>query len=122
MRTFVVLYVLIGLDEPLYVSSVILGVIAASYVAAAAASARFGDRSGLGNVILGASVVYGVGLLVGPLAVGAAIDLFDGVFASTDGYAVVWPAVAIPVLAVIPLVALLAETERIRDTDPRPAG
>ncbi len=186
MRTFVVLYVIVGLDEPLYVSSVILAVVAAGYVVAAAAAARFGDRWGLGNVILCASIVYGLGLLsggfaetwhwwllgviavvavaagtvmtlawgllfklmppgdrgavaglatttkgfglvLGPLAVGAAIDLFDGVLEATDGYAVVWPAVAIPVLAVIPIVTLLAEaenrlTERVsKDTGSGPA-
>jgi MFS family permease len=175
MRTFVVLYIIDGLDQPLYVSSVLLAVIGASYVAAAAAAAKFGDHWGLGNVILGASVLYGLGLLaggfaeswswwllagiapvafaagtvmtlswgllfklmppgdrgaitglatttkgigliVGPLGVGAAIDLFHSVLESTEGYAVVWPAVAIPVLAVIPLVTLLAEAEnRLRD-------
>ena len=44
-------------------------------------------------------------------AAGAAIDIFHSYFRSTDGYAVIWPVVAIPVLAVIPLVALLAEAE-----------
>jgi MFS family permease len=184
MRTFVVLYVIVGLGEPLYVSSVILAVIAVSYVVAAAAAVRFGDRWGLGNVILGASVVYGLGLLagglvqewrwwylgfvapvavaagtvmtlawgllfklmprgdrgavtglatttkgfgllIGPLAVGAAVDLFDGVLEATHGYAIVWPAVAVPVLAVIPLVALLAEAEGdlgATGRDSRPAG
>jgi len=180
MRTFVVLYVIDGLGQPLYVSSVILAVIAVAYLAAAAASARFGDRWGLGNVILGASVVYGLGLLagglatewrwwylgaiavvalaagtvmtlawgllfklmpregrgavtglatmtkglgllVGPLAVGAAVDLFAPVLESTEGYAIVWPTVAIPILAAIPFVIRLAEAEGIRDTDSRPA-
>jgi MFS family permease len=145
-------------------------VVAAGYVLAALVAGRFGDEFGVGNVILGASVVYGLGLLVagfaqtwhwwyyvliapvamaggvvmtlawallfkvmpprdrgtitglatttkglglviGPLAAGAAIDIFHGYFRSTDGYAVIWPVVAIPVLAVIPLVALLAEAE-----------
>jgi MFS family permease len=181
MRTFVVLYVIVGLDQPLYVSSAILAVIALGYVIAAAAAVRFGDRWGLGNVILGASVVYGLGLLaggfvqdwswwylglifpvavaagtvmtlawgllfklmprgdrgavtglatttkgfgllIGPLAVGAAVDLFDGILESTDGYAVVWPAVAIPILAVIPIVTLLAEAENaLTDKGPRSA-
>ena len=170
MRTFVVLYIIDGLDQPLYVSSTVLGVVAAGYVLAALAAGRFGDEFGVGNVILGASVVYGLGLLVagfaqtwhwwyygliapvamaggvvmtlawallfkvmpatdrgtitglatttkglglviGPLAAGAAIDIFHSYFRSTDGYAVIWPVVAIPVLAVIPLVALLAEAE-----------
>ena len=158
MRTFVVLYIIDGLDQPLYVSSTVLGVVAAGYVLAALAAGRFGDEFGVGNVILGASVVYGLGLLVagfaqtvalvvlradraggdggrrrddarlgpplqghagdrpwddhgprddhegararssGPLAAGAAIDIFHSHFRSTDGYAVIWPVVAIPVL------------------------
>jgi MFS family permease len=173
MRTFVVLYIIDGLGQPLYVSSTVLGVVAAG---------KFGDEFGVGNVILGASVVYGFGLLVagfaqtwhwwyyaliapvamaggvvmtlawallfkvmpatdrgtitglatttkgiglviGPLAAGAAIDIFHGYFRSTDGYAVIWPVVAIPVLAVIPLVALLAEAEgTLRDRGSRRAS
>jgi hypothetical protein len=53
----------------------------------------------------------GLGLLIGPLAAGAAIDVSRPYLEATDGYAVVWPAVAIPILAVIPLVALLGEAE-----------
>jgi len=60
-RTFVVLYVIRGLDQPLYVSSVVLACVAGGYVVAAAVASRFGDRFGLGAVILGASVVYGLG-------------------------------------------------------------
>ncbi len=171
MRTFVVLYIIDGLDQPLYVSSVVLAVVAAGYVAAAALSGLFADRFGLGNVILGASWIYGLGLLtagfaqswhwwyyaliapvavaggtvmtlawgllfklmpdgdrgtvtglatttkgiglvVGPLAAGAAIDIFGPVLDATDGYAALWPAMAVPILAVIPLVALLADAER----------
>jgi MFS family permease len=173
MRTFVVLYVIDGLGQPLYVSSVVLAVVAAGYVTAAVLSGLFADRFGLGNVILGASWVYGLGLLtagfaqswhwwyygliapvavaggtvmtlswgllfklmpdgdrgtvtglatttkgiglvIGPLAAGAAIDLFGPILQATDGYAALWPAVAIPVLAVIPIVALLADAERER--------
>ena len=58
-----------------------------------------------------ATTTKGLGLVIGPLAAGAAIDIFQSYFRSTDGYAVIWPVVAIPVLAVIPLVALLAEAE-----------
>jgi MFS family permease len=170
MRTFVVLYILRGLDESLYVSSTVLGVVALGYVIAAALASRFGDHWGLGNVILGASVVYGVGLLlagfattwhwwyyglifpvamaggtvmtlawgllfkvipatdrgtitglatttkgigliVGPLLAGAAIDISRPLLSSTDGYAALWPAVALPVLAVIPFVVSLAAAE-----------
>ncbi|HEY7003797.1 MAG TPA: MFS transporter [Gaiellaceae bacterium] len=182
IRTFVVLYIIDGLDQPLYVSSTVLGVVAAGYVIAALAAGKFGDEFGTGNVILGASVLYGLGLLVagfartwhwwyyglifpvavaggvvmtlawallfkvmpttdrgtitglatttkglglliGPLAAGAAIDIFHDSFRATDGYAVIWPVVAIPVLAVIPLVALLAEAETaVKDRASRPAS
>jgi MFS family permease len=170
MRTFVVLYIIVGLDQPLYVSSIVLAVVAGGYVLAAAASGWFGDHFGIGRVILGASVVYGFGLLaagfaqawhtwfyalifpvavaggtvmtlswallfkvmpstdhgavaglatttkgfgllIGPLAVGAAIDIFRPFLEETEGYAAVWPVCAIPVLAAIPLVALLADAE-----------
>ncbi|HEX2045258.1 MAG TPA: MFS transporter [Gaiellaceae bacterium] len=173
MRTFVVLYIIEGLDQPLYVSSVVLAVVAGGYVTAAALSGLFADRFRLGHVVLGASWVYGLGLLsagfaqtwhwwfyawiapvalaggtvmtlawgllfqlmpatdrgtitglatttkglglvIGPLAAGGAIDLFRPFLEATDGYAALWPAVAVPVLAVIPLVALLAEAETAR--------
>jgi MFS family permease len=180
MRTFVVLYIIEGLDQPLYVSSVVLAVVAGGYVTAAAVVGRYADRLGLGRVILGASWVYGLGLvgaglaqtwhwwyyaliapvavaggvvmtlswgllfkvmpggdqgavaglaimtkglglLIGPLAVGAAIDIARPYLSSTDGYAIVWPVVGIPVLAVIPLVALLADAE-LRGRETHPAG
>jgi MFS family permease len=170
MRTFVVLYIIDGLDQPLYVSSTVLAVVAAGYVCAAALASRWGDHWGLGNVILGASLVYGLGLLsaalatkwhwwyyglifpvamaggtvmtlawgllfkvipardrgtitglavttrglgllVGPLAAGAAIDILHPYLSATDGYAAVWPTVAIPILAVIPFVKTLAAAE-----------
>ena len=178
MRTFVVLYIIRGLDESLYVSSTVLGVVALGYVIAAALASRFGDQWGLGNVILGASIVYGLGLLcaglattwhwwyyglifpvamaggtvmtlawgllfkvipatdrgtitglatttkgigliAGPLLAGAAIDISAPYLSSTDGYAALWPAVALPVLAVVPLVVKLAEAEA-RGTEMRP--
>jgi MFS family permease len=170
MRTFVVLYVIKGLGEPLYVSSTVLAVVAVGYMVAAALATRFGDHWGLGNVILGASVVYGacllgaglagtwhwwyygiifpaamaggtvmtlawgllfkvspstdrgtvtglatttkgIGLIVGPLVAGAAIDISSPYLAATGGYAALWPAMAIPVLAAIPFVLKLAEAE-----------
>ena len=84
---------------------------------------RRGDDARLGSPLQGhagddrgtitglATTTKGLGLVIGPLAAGAAIDIFHSYFRSTDGYAVIWPVVAIPVLAVIPLVALLAEAE-----------
>jgi len=170
MRTFVVLYIIEGLDQPLYVSSTVLAVVAVGYVIAAAFSGQLGDRFGISRVILGASVVYGlgltlcvlakewhwwyyaliapvavaggavmtlswgllfklmperdrgaiaglaimtkgVGLLLGPLAVGAVIDIFHSLLRATDGYAAMWPAVGIPVLASVPLLARLVDAE-----------
>jgi MFS family permease len=181
MRTFVVLYIIRGLGQPLYVSSTVLAVVAAGYVIAAALATRFGDHWGLANVILGASVVYGVGLLgaglattwhwwfygvifpvamaggtvmtlawallfkvspstdrgtvtglgtttkgigliIGPLVAGGAIDIMSPYLESTRGYAAVWPAMAIPVLAAIPFVMRLRDAEsRLTGTGRRPA-
>jgi MFS family permease len=169
-RTFVVLYVTVGLNQPLYVSSALLAVVAIGYVVAAALSGPVADRFGLARVILIASSIYGagitlavlahqwhswyyvlvapiavaggatmtlawgllfkimpprdrgaitglaivtkgVGLIVGPLAVGAVIEIFAGQLESTDGYAAMWPAVGIPVLLVAPLVYMLSRVE-----------
>jgi MFS family permease len=181
MRTFVVLYVVRGLDQPLYVSSAILGAVAAGYLVAAVGVGRFSDRVGLTRVILFASVVYGLGLLtgaiprhwhwaylglvfvvaiaagavmtlawgllyalmgdedegavaglatmtkgigivVGPLVTGGAIDLLQGVFASTDGYAAMWPVLAVPILAAIPLLFPLRRAERASRDEDRGGG
>jgi MFS family permease len=170
MRTFVVLYVTVGLGEPLSTSTLVLSAVAGGYVVAAATSSWYGDRFGLARVITGASVVYGVGLLVGglgsewhvwylgliffvaiaggtvmtlawgllfklmppaergtiaglatttkgvglilgPLLAGAAIDILEPYLESTQGYAVVWPILGLPILLVIPFVASLAPRE-----------
>jgi MFS family permease len=171
MRTFVVLYVVEGLDQPLYVSSAVLAVVAVAYVAAAALLGPFVDGIGVGRVVLWAAAIYGIGLfaagfatqwnpwffgvialvalaggtvmtlawglllglmpgrdegaisglavttrgiglLLGPPAVGIAVDLCRPVLQATDGYAAVWFAVAVPVLVTLPLVARLAKAER----------
>jgi MFS family permease len=182
MRTFVVLYIIQGLGQPLYVSSTVLAVVALGYMTAALASGYLGDTFGIGRVILIASIVYGlgltlsvvakqwhwwyyplvfpiaiaggmvmtlawgllfrvmpprdrgaiaglaimtkgIGLLAGPLFVGAVIDIFHGFLRSTDGYAAMWPAVGIPVLLAIPLVKRLAEAEEgLRDRETTQAG
>jgi hypothetical protein len=46
----------------------------------------------------------GVGLLVGPVVAGGAIDIASPVLEETEGYGVLWPVCAVPVLAAIPLV------------------
>jgi MFS family permease len=40
----------------------------------------------------------GIGVVLGPLAVGVAIDAFSHQFAATHGYAAMWPVVGVPVL------------------------
>jgi MFS family permease len=66
-RTFVVLYVTVGLGEPLATSTAVLGAVAGGYVVAALVAGPVGDRFGLARVIVLASVVYGLGLLAGGL-------------------------------------------------------
>jgi MFS family permease len=62
-RTFVVLYVIDGLDESKAISSAILGAVATGYVIAAIIAGRLGDRFGLARVIMWASLIYGGGFL-----------------------------------------------------------
>jgi MFS family permease len=66
-RTFVVLYITVGLNEPLWTSTAVLGAVAGGYVIAAIFSGPIGDRIGLARVIFVCSIVYGVGLLAGGL-------------------------------------------------------
>ncbi len=173
-RTFVVLYITVGLDKPLSTSTAVLAAVAAGYVVAALVSGPVGDRLGLARVITACSVVYGVGLLagglattwhdwylpivfvvalfagsvmtlawgllfklmppgdrgaisglatttkgigltVGPLLAGALIDILRPYLPATDGYQVLWPVLALPILLVIPLVASLVRAERRAD-------
>jgi MFS family permease len=41
----------------------------------------------------------GIGVVLGPIAVGVAVGAFHSQFSSTNGYAVMWPVIGIPVLA-----------------------
>ncbi len=66
-RTFVVLYVTVGLGEPLSTSTSILAAVAGGYIVAALVAGRIGDRVGLARVIIVASLVYGTGLVAGGL-------------------------------------------------------
>jgi MFS-type transporter involved in bile tolerance (Atg22 family) len=170
MRTFVVLYVTVGLGQPLGTTTSLLGVVAGGYVVAALVSGPLGDRFGLARVILLCSIVYGsglliagtatrwhawylpvvfavaiaggsvmtlawgllfklmppeergaiaglatttkgLGLIVGPLLAGAAIDLSRSTFPETHGYQVVWPILGLPILLVTPLVVRLTRAE-----------
>jgi MFS family permease len=66
-RTFVVLYVTVGLGQPLSTSTSILAAVAGGYIVAALLAGRIGDRIGLARVIVAASAVYGTGLVAGGL-------------------------------------------------------
>ena len=156
LKTFIVLYVVKGLGESIATASAVIGVVAVSYVVAAAASGRLADRIGLLRLLRGAAWVYGIGLLfaatldstgallvglpvvalagailmtlpygllmqltpagsegavsglfnvsravgviAGPIVVGAGIDLAGPLFASTHGYGAMWVAVGVPIL------------------------
>src|SRR4249919_664844 len=67
-RTFVVLYVIDGLNQSKVMSSAVLGAVAVGYVIAAIAAGRLGDRFGLARVSFFASFIYGGGYMVGGLA------------------------------------------------------
>jgi MFS family permease len=179
-RTFVVLYITVGLGQPLSTSAITLGVVSLGYLVAAAGAGRIGDRVGLALVIVVASLVYGggylvgglaqewhtwylglvfpvavaggtvmtlawgllfklmpprhrgaisglatmtkgLGLLVGPLAAGVAIDLLSPHLQSTHGYQVLWPICGLPILAAVPLVARLIRVEAEGSERVRPA-
>jgi MFS family permease len=45
----------------------------------------------------------GVGVVLGPVVVGLAVEAARHVFASTHGYAAMWPVIAVPVLASVPI-------------------
>jgi MFS family permease len=59
-----------------------------------------------------ATTTKGIGLLAGPILAGAAIDLAAPFLQATDGYQILWPVLAVPILAAIPLVASLRHDER----------
>ena len=59
-----------------------------------------------------ATTTKGFGLIIGPIAAGAAMDIFGRYFTSTNGYQLLWPILGIPILAVIPLVRHMALLEK----------
>jgi MFS family permease len=77
---------------------------------------RRGAISGL------ATTTKGVGLILGPLVAGGAIDVLAPYLPTTHGYQALWPVCGIPILAVIPLVARLRRVEAEGPTGtPEPA-
>jgi len=69
-----------------------------------------------------ATTTKGVGLIIGPIAAGAAIDLLSPYLEQTDGYQVLWPVLGIPILAVIPLVGHMMRVERSVNGTPSPSS
>jgi MFS family permease len=61
-----------------------------------------------------ATTTKGIGLILGPVVAGAAIDL--------TSYRALWPMCAVPILLAVPLVARLSGVERALDTQARPAA
>jgi MFS family permease len=66
-RTFVVLYVIKGLGQPISTSAAVLAIIAGGYVVAAIGSGPIADRIGIARVIFLASFLYGGGYVVAGL-------------------------------------------------------
>lgn len=64
LKTFVVLFVTVGLGHSVGTASAAIGAVAALILVTAPFSGRLGDRFGTAQVMLVASVVYGAGLLI----------------------------------------------------------
>jgi MFS family permease len=67
-----------------------------------------------------ATTTKGVGLIVGPLAAGVAIDVLEPYLGATHGYQVLWPLCGLPILAVIPFVRMLIRVEPVGTPEPEP--
>jgi MFS family permease len=69
-----------------------------------------------------ATTTKGLGLLFGLLVAGAMIDVMKPYLSKTDGYGILWPVCALPVLVAIPLVASLIPHESASGTaEPQPS-
>lgn len=64
LKTFVVLFITVGLGYSLNTAAVVIGAVAAVVLVASPTSGRLGDRYGPGRVMVVALCVYAVGLLV----------------------------------------------------------
>lgn len=64
LKSFVVLFLVVGLGQSLGVASLLIGVVAAASVVAAIVAGKLGDRYGLARVMRAALWVYGLGLLI----------------------------------------------------------
>jgi MFS family permease len=62
----------------------------------------------------------GLGAIAGPLLVGAAIDLLQPFFPSTDGYAAMWIAIGVPILISLPLLSVMERRSALRASEAAP--
>lgn len=93
LKTFIVLYVVEGLGQPVDVASAVIGVVAGAYLVAALAAGRLADRVGLYRLIRIALWVYGLGLVSGtffatlpPLLAGLPVVALGGAVLMTLPY------------------------------------
>ncbi len=70
------------------------------------------DRGAIAGL---ATTTRGLGLIIGPLAAGAAIELLRGGLPDTQGYQALWPVLGAPILLVMPFVAGLIRAESRAD-------
>jgi MFS family permease len=69
-----------------------------------------------------ATTTKGLGLLIGPLVAGVMIDVMKPYLSKTDGYGILWPVCALPVIVAIPLVASLIPHESASGSaEPQPS-
>jgi MFS family permease len=66
-----------------------------------------------------ATTTKGLGLVIGPLAAGATIDILGPSLEHTHGYQALWPVLGIPIILAMPLVALLARAEAAAEAEAR---
>lgn len=64
LKSFIVLFLVVGLGQSLGVASLLIGVVAAASVGAAIIAGKLGDRYGISRVMRVALWIYGLGLLV----------------------------------------------------------
>jgi MFS family permease len=75
------------------------------------------DRGAISGL---ATTTKGIGLVIGPLAAGAAVELLRGALPGTQGYQALWPVLGAPILIVMPFVAMLIRAESRADRDAPP--
>jgi MFS family permease len=60
----------------------------------------------------------GIGVVLGPVLVGAGISAFNSSLSSTHGYAIMWPMIGAPILLTIPVLRRLRHVPGLDGTEP----